>query len=38
MTKKKTKKKQEKVKVLDLAIVPVQLAVGLEALKLVTRI
>ncbi len=37
MTKKKNKKKQE-VKILDLAIVPVQLAVGLETLRLVARV
>ena len=32
------KKKKKQVKVLDLAIVPVQLAVGLEAIKVVARI
>ncbi len=37
MAKKKNKKKKEEVKILDFAIVPVQLAIGLEALRLVAR-
>ena len=37
MAKKKSKKKKQ-TKVIDLAIVPVQLAVGLETLKLVGRV
>lgn len=37
MAKKKNKKKQE-VKILDLAIVPVQLAIGLETLGLIARV
>ena len=35
MAKKKNKKKQEQIKVLDLAVVPLQLAIGLETLSLV---
>ena len=38
MAKKKNKKKKQEVKILDLAIVPVQLAVGLETLSLVSAV
>ncbi len=38
MTKKKKTKKKQEVKVLDLAIVPVKLAIGIEALGLIARV
>ncbi len=38
MAKKKNKKKKQEVKILDLAIVPVKLAIGIEALGLIARV
>ncbi len=39
MAKKKNKKKKiEQVKILDLAVVPVQLAIGVEALGLIAAV